>query len=109
YRRLLAELREGRLDLPNDNFDVGESTGPGQYALNDDAQAELLDKIAARKFAGISPELRDELLHFFSEPGAPYATKRDAKAWAKVQTELGQLKNAAASPAAAGALDVHPF
>jgi hypothetical protein len=69
--------------------------------MNDDAHAKLLDKLADRKFAGISAELRNELLNFFSEPDAPYATKRDAKAWATVQSELGQLKNVAPSVAAA--------
>jgi hypothetical protein len=97
YRRLIVELRSGHLDLPNDNFDVGEATGPGKYGLNDDAHAKLLDKLAEQKFAGMSSELRDELLHFYSEPDAPYATKRDPKAWANVQSELALLKSSAPS------------
>jgi hypothetical protein len=107
YRKLIVELRSGQLDLPNDNFDVGEATGPGIYALNDDAHAKLLDKLANQKFAGLSPELRDELLHFYAEPGAPYATKRDAKAWATVQSELVQLKSATPSAAATDSLAAH--
>jgi Zinc dependent phospholipase C len=102
YRKLIGELRSGQLDLPNDNFDVGEATGPGIYAMNDDAHAKLLDKLANQRFAGISPELRDEILHFYSEPDAPYATKRDAKAWATVQSELVQLRGATPSVATAG-------
>jgi hypothetical protein len=101
YRQLLADVGSGQLDLPNDNFDVGEATGPGKYAMNDDAHAKLLNKLADRKFAGVSPELRDELLHFYSEPDAPYSTKRGAKAWATVQSELIQLKNAIPPVAAA--------
>jgi hypothetical protein len=101
YRQLLADVGSGQLDLPNDNFDVGEATGPGKYAMNDDAHAKLLNKLADRKFAGVSPELRDELLHFYSEPDAPYSTKRDAKAWATVQSELVQLKDAVRPVAAA--------
>ena len=93
YRGLIADVRSGHLDLPNDNFDVGEATGPGKYGLNDDAHAKLLDRLASQKFAGMSSELRDELLHFYSEPDAPYATKRDPKAWAIVQSELVQLKS----------------
>lgn len=101
YQGLLRDLGSGHLALPNDNFDVGEATGPGKYAMNDDAHAKLLGMLADQKFAGVSPELRDELLHFYSEPDAPYATKRDAKAWAAVQSELTQLKSAAPSVAAA--------
>jgi hypothetical protein len=100
YRRLLAEVRNNHLDLPNDNFDVGEPTGPGKYAMNDDAHAKLLDKLANQKFAGTPSELRDELIQFYSEPDAPYSTKRDAKAWATVQSELTALKSTVSSAAA---------
>src|SRR6267378_479005 len=101
YRMLLRGIRDGEIDLPNDNFDVGESTGPGKYRLNDEAHAELLDKLAENKFASATPELKAELLQFFADPDAPYATKRNAKAWAKVQSQLQQLKSAtvASNPA----------
>lgn len=100
YRKLLTEVGEGTLRLPNDNFDVGEHTGPGKYRLNDEAHAELLEKLAEANFAGISAEVKEELLHFYSEPDAPYATKRNAKVWTKVQSELQQLSSAPASPVA---------
>jgi hypothetical protein len=93
YRELLTKARDGRLELPNNNFDVGENTGPGKYRLNDEAHAKLLDKLAEKNFAGATPEVKAELLHFFAEPDAPYATKRKAKAWAKAQTQLQQLKS----------------
>jgi hypothetical protein len=101
YRELLTQVREGRLDLPNNNFDVGENTGPGKYRLNDEAHAELLDKLAENRFASATPDVKGELLHFFAEPDAPYATKRNAKAWAKVQTQLQLLKSAMVSPISA--------
>jgi len=92
YRKLLGATSDGTLQLSNDNFDVGVDTGPGKYRLNDEAHATLLDRLAGKNFAGVSPELKAELLHFFAEPDAPYATKRNAKAWARVQTEVQQLK-----------------
>lgn len=103
YRKLLTEEGEGRANVPNDNFDVGENTGPGIYRLNNDAHAELLDKLAEKNFAGVSSELREELLHFFADPAAPYATKRNRKAWARVQAELEQLKATAQAHAVAEA------
>jgi hypothetical protein len=99
YRELLREVREDRLNLPNENFDVGESTGPGKYRLNDEAHAELLDKLAETKFAGATAEVKAEILHFFADPDAPYATKRNAKAWVKVQSQLQQLKATAVAAA----------
>jgi hypothetical protein len=92
YRTLLKEENQGRLQLRNVNFDLGADTPPGQYRLNDDAHARLLHEIAASGFKGAPPELRSELLQFFNHPGAPYATKKDAKAWAQVQVELQQLR-----------------
>jgi Zinc dependent phospholipase C len=97
YRKLLAQVGSGHLELVNDNFDTGEPTGPGKYQMNDDTYAKLLDKLSDEKFAGAPPELRTNILTFFADLNAPYATKRDPKAWAKVQTELDQLR--AAPPA----------
>ena len=100
YRKLLGEVGEGTLQLPNDNFDLGEHTGPGKYRLNDEAHAELLDKLAQTRFAGIPTELKEELLHFYAEPDAPYATKRKPRDWAKLQAELHQLKSPETAPVA---------
>ena len=93
YRHLLSQAGSGQPDLPNDNFDTGEISGPGQYRLNDETQAKLLDALAKQNFSGAGPEVRAELLEFFGHPDAPYATKRRPKDWARVQAELEQLRN----------------
>jgi hypothetical protein len=93
YRQLLSQVDTGQPDLPNDNFDTGEITGPGKYRLNDETHAKLLDTLAKQNFSGASPEVRAELLEFFGHPDAPYTIKRKPKDWAKVQAELEQLKN----------------
>jgi hypothetical protein len=98
YRVLLSDEAADHLELINTNFDTGDITGPGKYRMNDEAHAKLLGMLADDKFAGASSEVREELLHFYSDPDAPYATSRDVKVWAKVQAELEQLK--AAPPAA---------
>jgi Zinc dependent phospholipase C len=104
YRQLLKEEGEGRVKLLNNNFDVGEPTPPGKYRMNDDAHAKLLDKLAEQDFAGMSPELRAELLTFFSDPNAPYATKRNPKEWSRVEAELQQLKSTTPQPVTAEAV-----
>ena len=45
--------------------------------MNDEAHAKLLGMLAEQNFVGASPAVREELLHFFSEPDAPHATKRN--------------------------------
>jgi Zinc dependent phospholipase C len=106
YRQLLSETGAGQPDLPDENFDTGSIMGPGKYQLTDETQAKLLDALAKQKFNGASPEIRAELLEYFGHPDAPYAMKRKPKDWAKVQSELEELKNAP-SPATASADD--PF
>src|SRR6184192_454585 len=58
YRKLLIDTGEGSLQLPNDNFDVGESTGPGKYRMNDEAHAKLLDELAETNFANVTAGTR---------------------------------------------------
>jgi hypothetical protein len=101
YRGLLKEVDESHLELPNDNFDVGEVTPAGRYRMNDDTHAKLLDKLAAQNFAGASPEIRAELLAFYSDLNGPNATKRKPKLWSKVEIQLQQLKSSSPARVAA--------
>jgi hypothetical protein len=102
YRKMLDSVRDGSVELPNSNFDVGENTGPGKYRLNDEAHAKLLDKLAEKNFLGASSEVKAELVQFFADPTAVYATKRNAKAWANVQIQL-QIKISASRTSRADA------
>jgi hypothetical protein len=107
YQKLLVQAGTGQPDLPNENFDTGEMTGPGKYRLTDETQAKLLDALAKQGFKGVSPEIRAELLEYFGHPDAPYEMKRKPKNWARVQAELEELKNTTPPPAAVTAND--PF
>jgi hypothetical protein len=92
YRQLLAVVGNGRPDLPNGNLDTGAVTGPGEYRLNDQTHAQLLDQLAKQNFAGVSAATRDELLKFFSHPHEEYSINRKPKEWKKIDAELDQLK-----------------
>jgi len=94
YRKLLAEQGTDHLKLVNDNFDTGETSGPGVYFLNDETHAKLLELLAKQNFATAPADTRAELLDFYSQPDAPYATKAKPTEWAQVQAELAQLKQA---------------
>jgi hypothetical protein len=109
YRKLLTQAGAGQPDLPNDNFDTGGITGPGKYQLNDETQAKLLDALAKQNFNGASPEMRAELLEFFGHPDVTYSMERKPKDWAKVQSELEELKKAAPSAAANATSGNTPF
>jgi len=94
YRELLSEERESQKPaVTNDNFDLGVISGPGKYQLSDTTHAKLLDQLAEQKFAGMTVEIRAELLDFFSATDTPFVMKKDKKVWAKLQTELEELKS----------------
>jgi hypothetical protein len=105
YRKLLGQVGAEPMILTNDNFDTGETTGPGKYRLNDEAHVELLNALAKQNFSSVPPELRAELLEFYGHPDAPYATKRKPKVWVQVQAQLEELKTAAPPVVAGGAGD----
>ncbi len=98
---LLGQVRTGDPTVPNDNFDTGDVTGPGKYFMNDNVHAKLLEALAKQNFTNMTPEIRAELLDFYSDPNASNATKRKPKEWAKVQAALQQLKNAPPPPVTA--------
>ena len=104
YRDLLHLEGRRALKLPNENFDTGGLTGPGVYFKNDDAHAKWLEELARKDFAGASREVMDELLAFYADPDANYATRKSKKEWAKLQANLVGLK-AVAGPAAVKAAD----
>lgn len=78
--------------LPNKNYDVGVATPAGVYRLNDDTQAFWLHKLAEKKFAGITPAIKQELLNFYSDPNAPFHTKQKPKEWRQTLAEVAALR-----------------
>lgn len=101
YRAYLEEVRAGTLlALPNCDLDDGKPTNAAEYTLADDAYANLLAKLAARNFDGVSPQLRNNLLAFYSNPALPIQTKKDPVRWRAVLSDLSELKADSPSPIA---------
>jgi len=102
YRTYLEELRTDSLQLSNIDFDTGKKTKAAEYTLTDDSYAKLLAKLSERKFERASPELRVNILDFYSDLSAPFETKKDAVRWQNVLASLDQLKALTPAPAIAG-------
>jgi hypothetical protein len=94
YRTFLHEVRADSLRLTNCDLDSGKVTQPGEYTLADDAYAKLLHQLAEHKFEGLTPELRDNIVQFYSGQTAAIHTKKDEGKWKTVQADLEQLKTA---------------
>src|ERR1700674_5839169 len=102
YRVFLEQVRTDTLVLPNCDFDSGQATRAAEYSLTDDAYAKLLSQLSGRKFDLMSPELRDNILNFYSDLSAPIETKKDRGDWQSVLTDLDQLRSVAPVPTIAG-------
>jgi hypothetical protein len=98
YRTLLAEVANGRLSLPNRNFDTGGPVMPGTYRLVDEVYAKLLEKLAHRHFEAIPAALRADILAFYRHSDAPIATKRDRHAWQELLENVEQLRAVKPAP-----------
>jgi hypothetical protein len=95
YRTYLAQVGAGRLKLSNIDFDTGKETKAAEYSLTDETYAKLLSQLAERKFVLTSPDLRENILNFYSDLSVPLETKKDNVQWQGVLASLDKLKSAA--------------
>jgi len=93
----LSKIPTGEPTIPNTNFDTGNPVRPGEYSLTDKAYADLLDRLKQTQFKSMSPELRADILAYYADTSIPFATKKKPKDWARVLSNLNDLKSAATS------------
>ena len=85
----------GHPELPNENFDSGEPPQAGQYKGADEAYAKLVGKLADKQFAGVSADLRQNILAYYNDPKRSVPakpTEKDKAESAKLLEELDRLK-----------------
>lgn len=104
YKAFLEEVRTDSLQLTDNDLDSGAPTKAAEYALADDTYAKLLSQLTAKKFDLTSPELRADILLFYSDLSVSIDTKKDTVRWQAVLTSLEQLK----SPPAVATVAVSP-
>lgn len=92
YHRALVMAERSDLSLPNDDLDTGDVTKPGEYRLADRAYARLVKKLARRNFVNVQPELRQNILSFYSDLNQPFETRKHKSEWAHLLEDLNELK-----------------
>jgi len=95
FSRELKKIPDGAPDIPNTNFDTGAPVKPGEYSLADQAYADLLDRLKQSQFKNTSAELRADILAYYADTSIPFVTKKKAKDWARLLSNLNDLKSAA--------------
>ena len=100
YGAFLEELRLGReLDLKNLDADTGAATKPGEYSLADKTYSRLLRQLAKDHFACVTPELRENILVFYSSSAASNWKTKDKKGRERTAIAVEHLR---LRPASAG-------
>jgi len=102
YRAFLEQVRTDAFSFPNCDFDTGNETKPAEYSLTDETYAKLLGQLSDRKFDLTTTELRQNILHFYSDLSLPIETKKDEAHWKGVLTALDELKSRSPAPTLAG-------
>jgi Zinc dependent phospholipase C len=92
FKQSLDAVSAARLDLLNTDFDTGQPTTRGEYALADETYDELLGKLADRAFASVSETLRSNLVAYYRDVGAlSTGTDAERKRLSKVRQQLAVL------------------
>jgi zinc dependent phospholipase C len=95
YKAILANVDTGGPGLPNENLDLGEPSLAGKYKAADEAYAKLVGKLAEQQFAGMSTDLRQNILAYYKDqnPLVSLKSTQNEKAEAvKLLSELDRLK-----------------
>lgn len=93
YFSLLHEVRDDTPKFADTDFDTGKKTAPAEYPLADVTYSRLLQEQSKKNFAHMTPELRNNILQFYSDLNAPYHDKKNHKSWEKTIQALDQLKD----------------
>jgi hypothetical protein len=93
YFSLLHQVRDDTPKFPDTDFDTGRKTAAAEYPLADVTYSQLLQDQSKKNFKQMTPELRNNILEFYSNLNAPYHDKKNRKSWKKTMQALDQLKN----------------
>lgn len=74
------------------DLDTGYTVRPGGYPLTDRTYAKLLAQVTKKLSQTLPIGLKENILAYYSNPNAPIATKKNPKAWRRVQKQLAVLQ-----------------
>src|SRR6266478_3762750 len=94
YRDLLHEIQSAQFELSNLDFDTANPPRAGEYVLSDQTFARLIDELGKNGLDHVPPDLRADILAFYSHGPPPLRTRRARKQWCKTVDGLWKLNSA---------------
>jgi hypothetical protein len=92
YDMLLTEYETHQLEISNRDYDTGNPTQAGEYTLSDKTYARLLRELAKKNFAQVTPELKANIMEYYSDLSRPLETKKHKHEWQETLQNLARLK-----------------
>ncbi|TWR25882.1 zinc dependent phospholipase C family protein [Mucilaginibacter pallidiroseus] len=92
YKSSLNDVDNGRLVLPDIDFDTGHDTHIGEYPLADKTWAKLVETLQKQGFKHLNPPLQQSIASFYNASGTPDIYRDKPEYWAKLSTALQQMK-----------------
>jgi len=102
YSAALQVLHHADINLPDIDFDTGNETTPGEYALADITYDQLVNNLQLNKFDDMTAPLQQNILAFYTRADTATFAKQDPDVWKKTYPALVQIKHA--SPVKADSL-----
>jgi hypothetical protein len=88
----LKEITKGNTAVIDKNCDTGNETLPGQYGLTDKCYDRLVLALANNKFEQLNPDLKNNILQFYSDPDKIKFPKQNSKRSKKLLVALDEIK-----------------
>jgi len=94
YDNALVKLGEGKVSLPDIDYDTGKPTTIGEYGLCDKTYGDMLDKLKDNKFNDLTAPLKQNILAFYNKADTSMFAEKYPKDWKKKYDELQAIKTA---------------
>jgi hypothetical protein len=92
YNEALAKLYNGKVVLPDVDYDTGNPTVIGEYGLTDKTYGDLMDKLSDTKYNNLTAPLKQNILSFYSKTDTLELAQKYQKDWKKKYEELQAIK-----------------
>jgi hypothetical protein len=94
YSSALVKLSEGKVSLPDIDYDTGKPTTIGEYGLCDKTYGDLMDKLKDNKFNDLTAPLKQNILAFYSKADTLVLAEKYPKDWKKKYDDIQAIKAA---------------
>ena len=98
FRVTAVNVRQQPIRLDPFDLDTGRPTAPGEYSLTDETYSRWVDRLSEDKFAHLTQDVKTNLLAFYEQAKPVRKSRKDRKKWARLQSQLQQLRAAATVP-----------